>query len=146
MKQRRRGRVSIMMKNLIVVLAIAACRHKQPAPVSNQGSAEDPPGVVTDTRTELEKRRDGACETLGPKITACAVEDAKRGLAAGRVKQKDFDATTAPEVQRKNTEEFIEQCRKNPFSSRQVRVLEVCQQEESQCEPLLACLDNLNKQ
>jgi len=42
---------------------------------------------------------------------------------------------------------FIKSCKapKTPYSSRQVRVLEVCQQEESQCEPLLACLDNLNK-
>jgi hypothetical protein len=136
-----------MMKNLIVVLAMAGCGPKQSTPIANQGS-DDQATVrpLDDKRTEIERRRDGACETLGPKITSCAVEDAKAQLAAGRVKQKDFDATTAPDVQRKNTEEFIEQCKKRPFSSRQVRVLEICQQEENACEPLLACLDNLNKQ
>jgi hypothetical protein len=79
-------------------------------------------------------------------MTACAVEDAKKELAAGKVKQKDFDASTSPDVQRKNTEEFIKACEKAQYSSRQVRVLEVCQTEETQCEPLLACLDNLNKE
>jgi hypothetical protein len=31
------------------------------------------------------------------------------------------------------------------MSSRQVRVLEVCDREESQCGPLLSCLDHLNE-
>ena len=32
---------------------------------------------------ELERRRDAACETLGPRMTTCALEDAKADLAAG---------------------------------------------------------------
>ena len=136
------------MKNLIVLVVLVACGHKS-TPVQNSGgsgtgSNEAP---VTDTRTDIEKRRDGACEALGPKITSCALDDAKQALAAGKVKQKEFDETTKPEILKKNTEKFIESCKapKTPYSSRQVRVLEVCQQQESQCEPLLACLDNLNK-
>jgi hypothetical protein len=141
------GRVSIMMNNLILVLALAACGPKQATNVSNatgDGSATAPP---PDTRSEIEKRRDGACETLGPKITTCALDDAKKALAAGQVKQKDFDENTKPEILKKNTEEFIDKCKhpKTAYSSRQIRVLEVCQEQESQCEPLLACLDNLNK-
>ncbi len=140
------GRVSIMMKNLILVLALVACGPKKANNVSNtgDGSAAAPP---PDTRTAIEKRRDGACETLGPKITACALEDAKKALAAGQVKQKDFDESTKPEILKKNTEKFIEECEhpKTAYSSRQIRVLEVCQEQETQCEPLLACLDNLNK-
>lgn len=137
-----------MMKNLyLVVVLAAACGSKQSPGVSNSGSgAGESTAPVKDTRTEIEKRRDAACETLGPKMTACAVEDAKRDLAAGKVKQKDFDANTSKDVQAKNTEEFVKACEKTPYSSRQVRVLEVCQREETQCEPLLACLDNLNKQ
>jgi hypothetical protein len=135
-----------MMKNLLVVLALAACGHKS-TPIQNSGGSGDGSNVApVDTRSAIEKRRDGACETLGPKITSCAVEDAKKELAAGKIKQKDFDANTAPGVLSKNTEEFIKACKKAQYSSRQVRVLEVCQQEESQCEPMLACLDNLNKQ
>lgn len=136
-----------MMKNLLLVVLLAACGSKQSPGVSNSGSgAGESPPPAKDTRTAIEKRRDAACETLGPKMTACAVEDAKRDLAAGKVKQKDFEANTSKDVQAKNTEEFVKACEKTPYSSRQVRVLEVCQREETQCEPLLACLDNLNKQ
>ena len=149
MKQLGPGRVSVMMKNLIFLVALAACGHKGSTPIANEGSGAGSgsaaPVGPADTRNELEKRRDAACETLGPKVTQCAVDDAKRELAAGKVKQKDFDANTAPEVLRKNTDEFIKQCEKPQYSSRQVRVLEVCQREETQCEPLLACLENLNK-
>lgn len=145
MKPRGQGRVLVMMKNVVFVTLLLACGSKQQAPVSNAGSAE-PPGPVQDTRTEIERRRDTACESLGPRITACAAEDAKKALAAGQIKQQQYDEITAPGVQTKNTEEFIDSCRKADYSSRQIRVLEVCQQEESECEPMLACLDNLNQQ
>jgi hypothetical protein len=138
-----------MMKNLIFLVALAACGNKSSTPIANAGSdSSDPPGPVTDSRTEIERRRDAACEALGPRITSCAVEDAKTQLAAGKVKQKDYDATTSQDVQRKNTEEFIKACKapKAAYSSRQVRVLELCPREETQCEPMLACLENLNKQ
>lgn len=134
-----------MMKNLIISIALLGCGSQQTA-VSNTGNGSAEAPAPADTRTEIERRRDAACETLGPKITACALEDAKRELAAGNLKQQDFDASTAPEVQRKNTEEFIKTCQSAQYSSRQIRVLEVCQREESECEPLLACLDNLNKE
>jgi hypothetical protein len=130
---------------LLVAIAVAACGSKQSPPLSNVGSGEQV-APIRDTRTELERRRDAACETLGPKLTACAVEDAKHNLAAGKISQKQFDEDTSFQVQRKNTEEFIKNCESAQFSTRQVRVLEVCQQEESECEPLLACLDHLNKQ
>jgi len=143
MKRSRRGCVSLMMKNLLFVL-VAACGSKQSTPVSNaRGSAD--PGPVKDSRTELERRRDAACETLGPRITKCAVEDAKKDLAAGKVKKEQFDKDTAPGVVEKNTSEFISKCKAAQYSSRQVRVLEVCQKEESECDPMLACLENLNK-
>jgi hypothetical protein len=62
-------------------LALAACGGKQqPSPGSDPA---DPPGVVRDTRTQIERRRDEACETLGPKLAQCAVEDSRAMLAAG---------------------------------------------------------------
>ena len=139
-------RVSIRMKQFALVLLLAACGPKHSDPVGN-GSAEDPNvGPVKDTRTEVEKRRDVACGTLGPKMTTCALEDAKAELEAGKVTKQQYDQDTASGVLKKNTEEFIKACRKSDYSSRQVRVLEVCQKEETECGPLLACLDNLNKQ
>jgi hypothetical protein len=145
MKRAQPGSVHAMMKNFVFVFAIAACGNKGQTQVSNAGSG-DPPGPVRDTRTELERRRDTACEQLGPRITDCAVADAKAALDAGQLKQKDFDAVTKPEIKAKNTKEFVDDCSGKEFSSRQIRVLEVCQTEETECEPMLACLDNLNKQ
>ena len=86
MKQLGPGRVSVMMKNLIFLVALAACGHKGSTPIANEGSGAGSgsaaPVGPADTRNELEKRRDAACETLGPKVTQCAVDDAKRELAA----------------------------------------------------------------
>lgn len=134
-----------MMKNLVIALALLGCGSKQPPAVSNAGSGE--PAGPRDTRTEIEKRRDTACESLGPRVTQCAVDDARKAFAEGTITKAQHDEITASGVQAKNTEEFIDSC-KNPktaYSSRQIRVLEVCQKEESECEPLMACLDNLHK-
>jgi len=113
-----------------------------------QRAGDDAPGnrspvTAVDTRTPIEQRRDAACDRLGPKITACAVADARADLAAGKVDQRQFARDTAPEVQQRNTEEFERSCKKAQYSSRQVRVLEVCLHEETECAPLLDCLGHL---
>jgi len=131
-----------MKHAFLMIVFAAACGGKSQTPVANSGGDT---GAVKDTRTELGRRRDTACETLGPRITTCAVEDSKAALEAGEIQQKQYDEITKPEVRAKNTSEFVEQCQKADYSSRQVRVLEVCQREESECAPLLACLDNLTK-
>lgn len=129
------------MTRFALLFLIASCGPKQPTtPINNDT------GPVKDTRTELERRRDASCETLGPRVTQCAVDDAKANLAAGKVSKEQFDKDTAPAIVNKNTEKYVEECRSHEYSSRQVRVLEVCQKEESECEPLLSCLDNLKPQ
>jgi hypothetical protein len=97
---------------------------------------------VAETRTPIEKRRDMACEQLGPALTACAVADAKADLAAGKITQAQYDKDAAPDVQRGLTKQWLDKC-EVPMSSRQVRVLEVCHRQEHDCEPLLQCLQNL---
>lgn len=134
------------MKLLPALVLLAACGGKQPAPttVDNQGSATaDPPGVVADTRTEIEKRRDAACDKLGPRMTECALEEARAEHAAGKLSKADLDAISTPEIREKNTAEFLKAC-KVPMSTHQVRVLEVCPEEEKTCGPMLACLEHLN--
>jgi hypothetical protein len=98
----------------------------------------------TPDRTPIEQRRDTACAALGPRLTACAVEDAKADLSAGKITQDQFQRDTAPEVQHKNTEQFLDGCKRSAYSSRQVRVLEVCPRAESRCQPLIDCLGHLN--
>jgi hypothetical protein len=126
-----------------VIAGVVACGAPQ-QPRSDGDRAVENRSSVTDTRSALEKRRDAACEQLGPKLTACAVEDARADLAAGKVDKAQFDRDTAPEIQRKNTEEFVTACKGASYSSRQVRVLEVCFREEARCAPLLECLGHLN--
>ena len=95
--------------------------------------------TTVDARTELEIRRDASCETLGPRLTACAVADARATMTADEVAKLDLEKT-AP----KHTEEFITSCKQQQLSSRQVRVYEVCLVEETACDPLISCLDNVN--
>jgi hypothetical protein len=134
-----------MMKNVAfaVLLVATACGPKpSTSSVSNGGSAE-PTRPAQDTRTEIEKRRDAACESLGPRVTSCALDDTKADYAAGKVSKAQFDKDTAPGILEKNTEKYVDECIHASYSSRQIRVLEVCQKEETECEPLLACLDNV---
>jgi hypothetical protein len=146
MKPRALRRVVILMWRAALVLAIAGCGGKSPPVESSTspGSAEEYPGVVRDTRTEIERRRDAACEQLGPKLTECAVSDARAAHAAGTISRQELDANISREVQRKHTDEFIKECTARPLSSRQVRVLEVCHHEEPECAPLIDCLAHLN--
>lgn len=130
------------MRKLALLVLLAACGPKHSTPVNN----DEPTGPAKDTRTEIEKRRDTACESLGPRVTACAVDDAKADFAAGKTSKEQFEKDTASGVVKKNTEEFIKDCRAHQYSSRQIRVLEVCQKEETECDAMLSCLDNLTKQ
>lgn len=138
-----------MMKNLAFALVVvaSACGSKQQTPVENTSSGSGSATGPTDTRTAIEKRRDAACETLGPRVTTCAANDAKTALADGKITQKQYDEITGAGVLEKNTDEFIDACKKpqSAYSSRQIRVLEVCPEQELECEPMMACLDHLNK-
>jgi hypothetical protein len=133
------------LAKLVVLTALVGCGGSQHAASSEPGpTAPAARPAARDAHTPIERRRDAACEQLGPRLTACAVEDAKADLAAGRVSQQQFDSDTAPAVLRKNTEQFLDACRHTAYSSRQIRVLEVCPREETRCAPLLACLGHLD--
>ena len=129
------------MKPLIVlVLALAACSGSQTPPPNNDNAL--PP--AHDTRTPFEQRRDAACKQLAPKLTACAAQDAKADLDAGKTTPQQYQQDTAPKVLDKNTQDFIDKCTTwRDMSSRQLRVLEVCFQQEAECGPLRVCLENL---
>lgn len=125
----------------LLVVALAACTHKATTPVGGDGSGSAPP--PKDTRTPYQVRRDATCGTLGPRMTACAVADAKAALAAGKITKADFDASTKQPILDKNTAETIAECKKIQ-TTYQLRVVEVCQEQEHDCDPLAACLGHLN--
>jgi len=125
---------------------LVACGGPQRSPGGADSAAREPPAapVARDPRTPIERRRDAACDQLGPKITACAVEDARADFAAGKIDRPQLERDTAPAIQRKHTEEFAKACKGEAYSSRQVRVLEVCFREEARCGALLECLGHLS--
>ena len=89
--------------------------------------------------SEIDQRRDAACEALGPRMTACAIDDARRTMTAEELAELDVEQT-API----HTREFVKSCQTQTLSSRQVRVYEVCLREETACDAMIACLDNAN--
>ena len=91
-----------------------------------------------DALARLQTRQDATCESLGPRITQCSMDDARATMTPEQLAELDLEKT-AP----KHTAEFIDQCKSADYSPRQVRVMEVCQAEESECAPLLSCLDNM---
>ena len=112
---------------------------------SGSGSDETP-GVVADTRTPFEKRLDAACGALGPRLTQCAVDDSKAELDAGKITKAKYDVLTSAGMRAALDKDWDTTCNKPDRSSRQIRVLEVCHESETECDPLLDCLENLNKQ
>ena len=129
---------------LFLAGAVAACGGRETPPASPGGPATASTSddeVPAPHQTELERRRDAACEQLGPKLTECAAADAKKTMSPEELKKLDLDKT-APV----HTRKFIEECKQQQLSSRQVRVYEVCLREETACEPLVACLDNAKPQ
>jgi hypothetical protein len=123
---------------------VIACGGKQqPPPKTDDPNA----GVVKDTRTELEKRRDAACENVGKLTAKCAAEDAKRDFEAGKTKQADYEADTKPAIVAKLAAKVEGECKAHKdYSSRQIRVMEKCPQYETECGPLMECLHNVQPQ
>ncbi len=87
--------------------------------------------------SELEARQGAACEALGPRLTACAIADARATMSPQELAELDIENTS-----RIHTREFVKSCNAQSMSSRQVRVYEVCMAEESECGALTACLGN----
>ncbi len=135
------------MKRLVFVI-LAACGSKPaPAPQNPPPPPAQQPGGPTDSRSDLEKRRDAACDIVGKRTADCAVADSKALFAAGKIKKSEFDAATDPRVVAKDAEVYADKCKaKRDYSSRQIRVLEKCPEYEKECAPFFECLQNLQPQ
>jgi hypothetical protein len=106
----------------------------------NKGGGDDTlpdPAPAPPSQSELEKRQGAACEQLGPRLTDCAIADARATMTPEQLAELDVEKT-APV----HTREMIKQCKEQSMSSRQVRVYEVCMREETACDALTACLEN----
>jgi hypothetical protein len=124
-----------MAISAVCTLASAGCGGKGPVaqPATTAEPVDPPP-----QRTELEIRRDAACDALAPKLTACAIADARSSLPPEKLAELDPD-----KLAQAHSEEFLADCKSQSLSSRQVRVYEVCVREESECDALVTCLENV---
>jgi hypothetical protein len=140
---RRTPRPCYLLAGALAVAGLA-CGGSQRTDDKIANTAPDP-SAAPDSRSPIERRRDAACDQLGPRLTDCAVDDARAALRAGKITQSQFGSDTAPALLRKHTEEYLKACKASTYSSRQVRVLEVCFRDASACGELLDCLDNLKE-
>lgn len=137
------------MRAFLLIAFLAACGGGAKQQPVEDDTLPDPgtasPGGSGDPsqdeapQTELQRRQDAACERVIPRLTACAVADAKARMTPEQYKKEQIEET-APV----HTREFLRKCKASQLSSRQVRVYEVCDREETECGPLVACLDNLH--
>jgi hypothetical protein len=135
------------MRTLVFVVLAACASKPAPAPQNPPPANEQMAGVAKDTRTELEKRRDAACDIVGKRTALCAKADSDALFAAGKIKKAEHDAATEQRVLDKDAEVYATKCKaKRDYSSRQIRVLEKCPEYEKECGPLFQCLQNLQPQ
>ncbi|MCW5804377.1 MAG: hypothetical protein KIT31_18545 [Deltaproteobacteria bacterium] len=134
------------MRLVFVAALVAACSGNgktTTTPHGGDGSAGSatPPPPPVDNRSEIQKRRDVACEALQPVLLDCAIASAKANLTPEEYRNLNPDQLRA-----QHKKEFLADCKGKELSSRQVRVLEVCFREEKECGPLADCLAYLNAQ
>ena len=138
------------MKRFALALAVvlAACGPKAATPPPHDddtlpdpggGSAGEP--EPTPPKTELQRRQYAACDRVIPRLTDCAVADARKKMSPEELAKLDLEHT-APV----HTREYTKKCKNGYMSSRQVRVYEVCDREATDCDALVACLDNAKPQ
>ena len=129
----------------LALALLIACGGSKPAqedddtlPDPGTAAPGGPGSVVSDEpipANELQRRQYAACERLIPRLTECAVADARANLPPDKLAELDLE-NTAPI----HTRENLKKCKQGQLSSRQVRVYEVCDREETECGPLTDCL------
>lgn len=122
------------MRALVFGVLVACSSAQTPPPNDPDPSIH----VPADTRKPIDKRRDVACDQLAPKLTECAIADAKASMTPDAYAKLDPEQLRA-----KHKAKFLSECKGSEMSSRQVRVLEVCFKQETECDPLADCLANL---
>jgi hypothetical protein len=100
-------------------------------------SASNPPTQALSAEQALRAAQKSECEALCPRLSECAVEDARANMSAAELAKLDLEAKA-----RQHTNECITQCSGSSLSPRQVRVMRRCRKESAAvCSQYLACLD-----
>jgi hypothetical protein len=123
-----------------LLVCLLACTPSSPATTTTT------PPPPTDTRTPIEKRRDEGCVKVGKMSARCAVEDSNQRFAKGEITKTEHEQAIEPKIVRALADKYTSECRHIDMSSRQVRVMEVCMREETECGPWQSCIANMQPQ
>lgn len=85
----------------------------------------------------LQEAQEAACHRVAPKVTDCAIQDARTTMPPEKFAEmaRDLDELAA-----RNTEQFLSRCIASDMSPRQVEVYETCPLDAS-CARFLSCTD-----
>jgi len=91
---------------------------------------------------KIEKAQNAECERMCPRVTGCALEDAKKHLDSEKIKEEKL-VEKMPVLEKK----CVDECKKNPLSLRQLRVYVKCNNDaESSCDEFLKCMEESQPQ
>lgn len=130
-------RVGIRVAILVALAVLApACSGR-----AREGAAARPveqPAQQSDREAalaELRARQEAACEGVGKKLFACAVEDARASM-----RPEEFAKLEPEQLEAEYVSRFQDECLEKDMSPRQVNVYEGCLQ-DTRCEVFVPCLD-----
>ena len=149
------------MRWLLLLVLVACGPKKQPNPVPDDDlealdGPEGKPAICASNSpehwtdevtppegdTEIQRRQHAACNAVVPTMTACAVTDACENMEPKELNKLDVEPTA-----KVHARENLKSCLGTPMSTHQVRVYEVCYEEEqNDCAALAACLENAQPQ
>jgi len=123
------------MKRLALLAAVFfACGSPQ-----TTTQAEDPPPDSRKQAIErLDARQRQACQRMCPRLTECALEDAKANVSPADLK----DGPSLEEIAPSHTAQCNSECNRTRLSLRQIRVYEGCMDKKQlDCGALVVCLE-----
>lgn len=80
------------------------------------------------------------CDALAPRLTTCAVEQARKNLTEREIEKQGL---SDPAFLRKYTNDIRSECSLKEISMRQIKLLETCTAQDSDCKTYLSCLDTV---
>jgi hypothetical protein len=129
--------VPIVTTFAIGTLSLAACGNGNKTTGATEPVKPTPPPPPGPTpEEELAAAQTEMCETLGPRITECALAEARNNLPPQEVAELE-----EPGVLRAHTREVINGCMSAEISVRQDEAATVCITDNAECAPLLDCIE-----
>ncbi len=92
-------------------------------------------------REALLMRQDAACDRVGDRLFACAVQDGQASMD-----EEAFAELEVSKLKAQYKRDFQASCMRSALSLRQVQIYEGCTAQDGGCDTLLSCLDKAQPQ